>query len=84
MGDVLVESSINHVPTYKKSLPSTIPNVENFEGLPSEGGDDYAALKKLQRQLEYANVIESETASLTHAKGISSSKKNTSKMNRGV
>jgi 26S proteasome regulatory subunit T3 len=52
MGDVLVESTINHVPPHKKTAPSTIPSIENFEGIATEGGDDYATLKKLQRQLE--------------------------------
>ena len=52
MGDVLVETPSNHV-TPKKALASTIPNVETFEGLPLDGGDEYATLKKLQRQLEY-------------------------------
>lgn len=53
MGDVLVENPINHVPPHKKTLPSTLPIVDNFEGLSTEGGDEYATLKKLQRQLEY-------------------------------
>jgi len=58
MGDVLVENPINHVPPHKKSAPSTIPSIENFEGLPADGGDDYATLKKLQRQLEYIQLQE--------------------------
>jgi 26S proteasome regulatory subunit T3 len=53
MGDVLVENPANHVPPHKKHAPSTIPSIEHFEGVPAEGGDDYATLKKLQRQLEY-------------------------------
>jgi 26S proteasome regulatory subunit T3 len=52
MGDVLVENPANHVPPHKKASPSTIPTTENFETLPVEEGDDYATLKKLQRQLE--------------------------------
>jgi len=52
MGDVLVESAPNHVSIQKKAIASTIPNVESFEGLPLDGGDEYANLKKLQRQLE--------------------------------
>jgi 26S proteasome regulatory subunit T3 len=52
MGDVLVENPTNHVAPHKKVLPSTIPNIETFEGLPPDGGDEYATLKKLQRQLE--------------------------------
>ena len=55
MGDVAVESPANHVLPHKKAAPSAIPTLENFEGVSSDGGgDDYANLKKLQRQLEYA------------------------------
>lgn len=52
MGDITVETSSNHVPPHKKAAPSAIPTIDNFEGLPTDGGDDYASLKKLQRQLE--------------------------------
>lgn len=52
MGDVAVESA-NHAPAHKKAAPSVIPTIDHFEGLSTEGGDDYATLKKLQRQLEY-------------------------------
>lgn len=55
MGDVLVDVAPNHIATQKKAIPSTIPNVESFEGLPPDGGDEYANLKKLQRQLEYVH-----------------------------
>lgn len=58
MGDVLVESAANHVATLKKNGPSTIPSIENFEGVQTEGGDDYATLKRLQRQLEYIQLQE--------------------------
>ena len=52
MGDVMVENPINHVLPHKKTAPSTIPSIDNFEGLAGEGGDEYGTLKKLQRQLE--------------------------------
>lgn len=52
MGDIAVESQANQVPPHKKAAPSIISTVDSFEGLPTEGGDDYATLKKLQRQLE--------------------------------
>jgi 26S proteasome regulatory subunit T3 len=52
MGDIAVESQANHVPPHKKTAASAIPTIDNFEGLPTEGGDEYASLKKLQRQLE--------------------------------
>ena len=58
MGDVLVENSINNVPPHKKAAPSTIPSIENFEGVSTDAGDDYANLKKLQRQLEYIQLQE--------------------------
>lgn len=52
MGDVAVESSVGHAAAYKKAAPSIIPTIDNFEGVSTDGGDDYANLKKLQRQLE--------------------------------
>ena len=58
MGDIAVESQANHVPPHKKAAPSAIPTLDSFEGLPLEGGDDYASLKKLQRQLEYVQLQE--------------------------
>jgi len=58
MGDVLVENTANHIPPHKKSAPSTIPSIETFDGLPADGVDDYATLKKLQRQLEYIQLQE--------------------------
>jgi 26S proteasome regulatory subunit T3 len=54
MGDIAVENPANSVPPHKKAAPSAIPTIDNFEGLPADGGDEYANLKKLQRQLEYA------------------------------
>jgi 26S proteasome regulatory subunit T3 len=51
MGDVLVENPANHVPPHERSAPAA-SNIENFEGLQIDGADDYATLKKLQRQLE--------------------------------
>ncbi len=57
MGDVLVESPFS-AQTHKKSTPSTIPSIENFEGVSTEGGDEYATLKRLQRQLEYIQLQE--------------------------
>ncbi|KAJ2966997.1 hypothetical protein NQ176_g9882 [Zarea fungicola] len=56
MGDVAVEGV--HAPAHKKAAPSIIPTIDHFEGLSAEGGDDYATLKKLQRQLEYIQLQE--------------------------
>lgn len=58
MADVLVENPANHVQPHKKSALPTISSIENFEGLSAEAGDDYATLKKLQRQLEYIQLQE--------------------------
>jgi 26S proteasome regulatory subunit T3 len=58
MGDVMVENPANHVHPHKKSGIPAIPSIENFEGVPTEAGDDYANLKKLQRQLEYIQLQE--------------------------
>jgi len=58
MGDVLVENPVHHAQTLKKNTPSTIPSIENFEGASTEGGDEYATLKRLQRQLEYIQLQE--------------------------
>lgn len=58
MGDVLVEAPVNHLSPVKKTAPSTIPSIENFEGIGADTGDEYATLKKLQRQLEYIQLQE--------------------------
>jgi 26S proteasome regulatory subunit T3 len=58
MGDVLVETPTNHVHTHKKNALSAIPSIENFEGTTAEGNDEYANLKRLQRQLEYIQLQE--------------------------
>jgi hypothetical protein len=58
MADVLVESPANAVPPHKRAAPSTIPTIDNFEGAATETGDEYATLKKLQRQLEYIQLQE--------------------------
>lgn len=57
MGDVLVESPVSHA-QLKKSVPSTIPSIEHFEGASTDGADEYADLKKLSRQLEYIQLQE--------------------------
>ncbi|RGP68161.1 26s protease regulatory subunit 6b [Fusarium longipes] len=52
MGDVAVENPTNQVAPHKRAAHSAIPTIDNFEGVSTDGGDDYANLKKLQRQLE--------------------------------
>ncbi|KAK3317829.1 P-loop containing nucleoside triphosphate hydrolase protein [Cercophora scortea] len=58
MGDVLIESAVNHFPSHKKTPLSTIPSIEHFEGASTEGDDEYGNLKRLQRQLEYIQLQE--------------------------
>ena len=54
MGDVLVENPANSVAPHKKQTASeSIPNIEGLEGSANDGGDEYSALKRYQRQLEY-------------------------------
>lgn len=67
MGDIAVENPANTVQPHKKTAPSAIPTIDNFEGLPADGGDEYANLKKLQRQLEYASMLRLYWASLTES-----------------
>lgn len=53
MGDVAVENPANSVAPLTKPAPlDTIPNIESIEGTGTDGGDEYATLKKLQRHLE--------------------------------
>jgi len=58
MGDVLVENPANYSQPLRKTAPSTIPSIENFEGAVAEDGDEYLTLKRLQRQLEYIQLQE--------------------------
>lgn len=58
MADAMVENPANTVPPHKKSSLPAIPSIENFEGVSTEASDDYATLKKLQRQLEYIQLQE--------------------------
>ena len=56
MGDVAVENPIHTIPPHKKQpLSDAIPNIDSLEGGASDGGDEYATLKKLQRHLEYVD-----------------------------
>jgi 26S proteasome regulatory subunit T3 len=58
MADMMVDSLTNQVPPHKRAAPSVIPTIDNFEGAATETGDEYATLKKLQRQLEYIQLQE--------------------------
>jgi 26S proteasome regulatory subunit T3 len=56
MADVAVESPANVLPPHKKSLPSSIPNLDAIEGFPSDATDYYTQYKNLQAQLEYVDA----------------------------
>lgn len=86
MGDVAVENPANQVAPHKRAAHSAIPTIDNFEGVSTDGGDDYANLKKLQRQLEYDTPVSDiakwwETDSFRI--GTSSCKKSISRMSKG-
>ena len=55
MGDVAVENPANTVAPHKHAPLDNIPSIDSLEGMGTEGGDEYATLKKLQRHLEYAS-----------------------------
>jgi 26S proteasome regulatory subunit T3 len=56
MGDVLVENPVNNIAPHKRPAPTdTLPMIDPLEGPGNDSGDEYAALKRLQRHLEYAN-----------------------------
>jgi 26S proteasome regulatory subunit T3 len=52
MAEAIVENPINIVPPHKKTLTTSIPNVD-IEGFPIDESDDYQTYKKLQAQLEF-------------------------------
>lgn len=59
MGDTLIETPLgSHAAPHKKTGPSPLPSLGNFEGAAVEGGDEYGSLKKLQGQLEYIQLQE--------------------------
>ena len=53
MADVAVENPANNIAFNKPAPLDTIPNIDSLEGTGSDGGDEYATLKRLQRHLEY-------------------------------
>lgn len=90
MADVAVENPANNVTLHNKPTPlDTIPNINSLEGTGSDGGDEYATLKRLQRHLEYV-LLGFVSSGLvwwlvltTLIAGTFNSKRNTSRMNRG-
>ena len=66
MGDVAVENPLHTIPPHKKQpVLDAIPNIDSLEGGGSDGGDEYATLKKLQRHLEYVDHASTRQESLT-------------------
>lgn len=54
MADAAVENPANGVAPHKRPAPTdTISAIDALEGSANDSGDDYATLKRLQRQLEY-------------------------------
>ena len=51
MADVAVEHAPGLPPLTKKMTFSSIPSIDSLEGI-TDGEDEYATLKKLQRHLE--------------------------------
>lgn len=59
MGDVAIENPANQIAPHKKLGPAdAIPNIDPLEGAGNDGGDEYAALKRYQRHLEYVLFLE--------------------------
>jgi len=90
MADVAVENPANNVTLHNKPTPlDTIPSIDSLEGTGSDGGDEYATLKRLQRHLEYvllgfvSSGIVWFLVLTTLIAGTFNSKRNTSRMNRG-
>jgi len=90
MADVAVENPANNVTLHNKPTPlDTIPNVDSLEGTGSDGGDEYATLKRLQRHLEYVPLGSVSSGIVwwlvltTLIADTFNSKRNTSRMNRG-
>lgn len=90
MADVAVENPANNVTLHNKPAPlDTIPNIDSLEGTGSDGGDEYATLKRLQRHLEYVGlglvfVLFARWLILTTwTIGTFNSRRNTSRMSRG-
>lgn len=57
MADVAVENPANNIAFNKPAPLDTIPNIDSLEGTGSDGGDEYATLKRLQRHLEYVAPV---------------------------
>ncbi len=84
MGDILVENPANQALPHRKQMPSSIPNIDSLEGLGTDGSDEYSTLKKLQRHLEYVCYKGPDArARGLQIIGISSSKRNISRMSNG-
>ena len=56
MGDVVVENPANQVPPHKKQASSA--TADSTDVVNTDGMDEYATYKKLQRELEYIQLQE--------------------------
>ena len=52
MADVAVENPANIPQPHQRKPVSSIPNIEDLEGVGADNNDEFANFKKLQRQLE--------------------------------
>ena len=84
MADVAVEHPLQPLPSQRKQISSSIPNID-IDGVGNDDTDEYSTLKRLQRHLEYASALLSneERWSLTRTEDTSTFKKSTSKTSRG-
>lgn len=58
MADVAVENPLANVASPKRPVPTdNILNIDSLEGPGTDGGDEYATLKRLQRHLEYVCLL---------------------------
>lgn len=59
MGDVAVENPANTVAPHKKQATSSVAAItDSTDVVNTDGGDEYATYKKLQRELEYIQLQE--------------------------
>lgn len=91
MADVAVENPANNIAFHKPAPLDTIPNIDSLEGTGSDGGDEYATLKRLQRHLEYVvsrrGILPYKPSLVANtdctSTGTFNSRRNTLRMSRG-
>lgn len=86
MGDVAVENPANNVtPLPKPAALDALASLDSLEGTGTDGNDEYANLKRLQRHLELVmmRMPGSFSTLLTPPTGTFSCRRNTSRMSKG-